>query len=307
MIVLVTGGTGFVGREVVRQLHGAGHAIRLLVRDTQSVAVHRAVEQFGVQPCPGNVLQSDAVESAMRGADAVIHLVGIISEYGNQTFENVHTRATQNVVAAARAAGVRRFVHMSALGTRPNARARYHQTKWAAEVAVRASGLAWTIFRPSIIYGPGDGFVNLFVQMSRFSPAIPLIGGGHTRLHPIPVADVARAFVGALNHSKSYGQTLDLCGAEILTLREIVQAVLAVTNRRRLLVSLPFWAARLQAFLLELVLRHGLGRPSPLTRDQVLMVQEDNVGDGSRAAQWFRLKPVAFRDGIAAYLASAAH
>lgn len=306
MIVLITGGTGFVGREVVRQLHGAGHAIRLLVRDMQSVAVRRAVEQFGVQPCPGNVLLPDAVGSAMRGVDAVIHLVGIISEYGDQTFENVHTRATQNVVAAARAAGVRRFVHMSALGTRPNARARYHQTKWAAEEAVRASGLAWTIFRPSIIYGPDDGFVNLFARMSRFSPVIPLIVGGHTRLHPIPVADVARAFVGALPHSESHSQTLDLCGAEILTLKEIVQAILTVTNRRRLLVPLPFWAARLQASLLELVLRHGLGRPSPLTRDQVLMLQEDNVGDGSRAAEWFGLRPGTFREGIAAYLRPAA-
>ena len=152
--------------------------------------------------------------------DAVIHLVGIISEAGDQTFENVHTRGTQNLVHAARRAGVKRLLHMSALGTRPNAVARYHQSKWAAEEIVRESGLEWTIFRPSIIYGPDDGFVNLFAKISRFSPLVPIVGNGQTKFEPVPVEAVAHAFVKGLTEPKAIGSAFDLCGPSTLTLNE---------------------------------------------------------------------------------------
>jgi NADH dehydrogenase len=268
---------------VVRQLREAGHSVILLKRE-ETAAGEKACTQ------------------AMRGCDAVIHLVGIISEAGSQTFENVHTRLTETMVRAAKQAGVRRFVHMSALGTRANAVARYHQTKWAAEEIVRASGLDWTIFRPSIIYGPDDGFVNLFARVARFSPVVPLVGGGHSKFQLISVNNVARCFVAALMEPQAIGRTFDLCGDEVLTLRQIVDAVLAATERRRWKLPLPFGVANFQAAAAEILFAKLLGRPPPLNRDQLLMLREDNVGDGRDANALFGLKHETFAAGIGRYL-----
>src|SRR5437879_1854498 len=173
MKVFVTGATGFVGEDIVRQLHGAGHSIRILVRDPNSRHAQEAISRYGAAIHPCNVLDARSLEGALSGCKAVIHLVGIISEVGQNTFENVHTRGTQNMVTAAQQAGVRRFVQMSALGTRPDAVSPYHQTKWAAEELVRRSGLQFTVFRPSLIYGRRDHFVNLFAKIIRFSPVVP--------------------------------------------------------------------------------------------------------------------------------------
>ncbi len=302
MKVLVTGATGFVGRAILARLSESGHGSIILARQPESVATHDVAERFRAQIRAGNIHEPRSLDGVMDGVDAVIHLVGIISEYRENTFGKVHTLGTANVVSAARKAGVRRFVHMSALGTRPEAIARYHQTKWAGEEIVRESDLDWTIFRPSIIYGPGDGFVNLFARMARFSPVLPLIGGGRTKMQPIPVNDVATAFVKALAEPQAVGQTFDLCGGEVLTLKEIVDAILAVTGRRRLKLPLPMWIARWLAADLETIYVPLLRRPPPLNRDQLLMLQEDNTGDSAPANELFGLKPIGFGAGIAGYL-----
>lgn len=305
MRVLVTGGTGFLGRQILRELRDAGHGTLLLARKPDSAAVRVMAGEFSATIRAGDILNPDSLANACDGTDAVIHLVGIISEVGKQTFENVHTRGTRHIVAAAQSAGVQRFIQMSALGTRANAAARYHQTKWAAEEIVRGSGLDWTIFRPSIIYGAGDGFVNLFARLSRWSPVVPLIGGGRMKFQPIAVESVAEAFVKSLNEPRAVGQTFELCGQEVLTLAEIVDAILAVTRRRRVKLPLPFGVARVQAALLEFVFGKLLGQAPPLNRDQLLMLQEDNVGDCATATALFDLKPVLFREGIASYLREA--
>jgi uncharacterized protein YbjT (DUF2867 family) len=297
MNVLVTGGTGFVGREITCQLGVAGHAVRLLARHPNT----RVLTQ-GTTISTGNILDPASLADACAGMDAVIHLVGIISEAGAQTFENVHTRGTENVVRAAQAAGVKRYIQMSALGTRPAARARYHQSKWRAEEIVRSSGLDWTLFRPSIIYGPGDGFVNLFAKIIRRSPIVPVIGNGKTKFQPVPVSMVAGAFVKSLSESAAAGKTFDLAGTETLTLDEIVDSVLQTMKRRRLKAHIPFGIARMQAALLEFVWGKLLRRPPPLNRDQVLMLQEDNVGDGRPATRLFGLEPGYFAESIAGYL-----
>ena len=302
MKVLVTGATGFVGREVVRQLHEAEQSIRILARNRALPRVQETVSRYGAETHPGDVLDAASLDGALRGMDAVIHLVGIISEVGASTFENVHTHGTGNIVAAARQAGVRRFVHMSALGTRPNAASRYHQTKWAAEELVRHSGLEFTVFRPSLIYGPEDQFINLFARMIRLSPIVPLMGSPHVRFQPVPVEAVAAAFVKSLGESKSVGQTYDLCGPEALTLSELVDRVLDVLQRRRLKLQVPPGLARCQAAFLEFVFRRLLRRASPLNRDQLIMLQEDNVGNPQPANELFGLKPVPLREGIARYL-----
>ena len=305
MKVLLTGATGFVGREVLQQAHAAGHDLRLLVRDPAAASARALAARFAAVLRAGNVLDAASLTGAVGGCDAVLHLVGIISEIGAQTFENVHLRATQNVLAAARAAGARRFVHMSALGARPNAVSRYHQSKWAAEEAVRASGLDWTIFRPSLIFGPEDHFVNLFARVSRFSPVLPVMGSGRALLQPVAVEDVAAGFVRALTQPASFAQTYDLCGPDTFTLPDILRLILEVTSRRRLVLHLPMPLARCLAALLEKLFPAILHRASPLNRDQLLMLLEDNVGDATPAFTLFGIQPTTFEQGIRSYLGQA--
>ncbi|HEU5071926.1 MAG TPA: complex I NDUFA9 subunit family protein [Verrucomicrobiae bacterium] len=302
MKILVTGATGFVGREIVRQLHAASHRVRVLVRDPQGRSARELIPAFAAESHAGNVLVAASLPGAATSCDAIIHLVGLISEFGEQTFENVHRHATQNLLAEAQRAGVRRWIHMSALGTRPNARSRYHQTKWAAEEAVRASGLDWTIFRPSLIYGPGDGFVNLFARISRRSPVLPVMGSGQNLFQPVSVAEVARCFVGALNEPASVGKMFDVCGPERLSYDAVLDAVLHATHRRRLKLHVPLPLARLAAAALEFLFPVLLRQAPPLNRDQLLMLKEDNVGEREPAAAQFGLTAKPFAEGIAAYL-----
>jgi NADH dehydrogenase len=298
MKVFLTGASGFVGRAVLKQLIEAGHHVTALVR-------HRTRGlPSGCQCVPGDLLEAGSVR--VGRVDAVIHLVGIIAEVGRNTFDAVHRVATANVVTAAREAGVRRVIHMSALGTRPDAVSRYHQSKWAGEEIVRNSGLDFTIFRPSIIYGVGDQFVNQFERMSRLSPVLPVMGGGWGTFQPIPVESVARAFVMALEQPHSVGRTIDLVGSEVLTLAQILDAIMEVKGRRRLKVRVPTPAARLMAGGCELLFSRFLGRTPPLNRDQVVMLDERNIGDSVPARSLFGLEPVLFKDGLRSMFAASA-
>ena len=211
--------------------------------------------------------------------EAIIHLVGIISECGKSTFENIHTLGTENLVRAAREADVTRFLQMSALGVRPDAVARYHRSKWAAEEIVRQSGLRFTIFRPSIIYGSGDGFVNLFARMSRWSPFLPVIGSGQGTYQPVPVEVVAEAFVRALDEPRAINQTFDLAGPETLTLPQILDQIMKVTGRRRIKATIPLPIARIMAAGLERIFPAALRKPaSAQPRDQIVMLEEKTIG-----------------------------
>jgi uncharacterized protein YbjT (DUF2867 family) len=302
MRVLVTGATGFVGREVLRQLHQQRQSIRILARNRASPRVQEAISRWGAEVHPGNVLEPASLEGALSAMDAVIHLVGIISEVGESTFENVHTQGTQNMVAAAQQASVRRFIHMSALGTRPNAVSRYHQSKWAAEELVRHSELGFTIFRPSLIYGPEDQFINLFAKIIRRSPIVPLMGSPRARFQPVPVEAVAAAFTRSLGEPRSICQTYDLCGPEALTLSDIADRIQDALGKRRLKLHVPLSLARCQAACMEFVFPSLLRKAPPLNRDQLLMLQEDNIGNPHPANDLFGLRPVPLREGIARYL-----
>ncbi len=239
-----------------------------------------------------------SIAEACRGASAIIHLVGIIAELGRNTFHEAHVALGGRMVQAAQDAGIPRFVHMSALGTREHARSQYHRTKWAAEELVRASGLDWTIFRPSLVYSAHGGFVAVFRQMSRFSPFLPAIGGGRNLLQPIALDQVANAFVGSLQIPSSIGQTYDLCGPERLEFRQVLQGILAVLDRRRLILPVPWAMARAQAMVLEFVWPRLLRRAAPLSRDQILMLEENNIGDGTSADTTFGLQHAPFQVGL---------
>jgi NADH dehydrogenase len=301
--VFLTGGTGFVGRTVCRELVSAGHKVRLLVRPG-SRSGNRAGASPGVQVHVADPAVERQLRDALRGCDAVIHLIGIIREIGSQTFENVHTRLTRQFLTAASAENVPRWVHMSALGTRPGAASHYHQTKWAAEESVRASAIAWTIFRPSMIYGSEDEFTNLFARISAWSPALPLPGPGTNLIQPIAVERVGEAFAAALDQPEAVGKTMDLCGPERLTFNDAVREILAVLDRRRMLIHIPEPIARGQAAIIERVFPLLLRRAPPFNRDQLLMLREDNIGDGAPANALFGLQHSTFREGLQAYLGS---
>ena len=256
----------------------------------------------GVEYFAGSLFDNPSVAAAAAGCTAVIHLVGIISEIGGQTFERVHVEGTKRILEAARSAGIRRFIHMSAMGARADAPARYHRTKWAAEEAVRGSGLDATIFRPSLIYGPGDGVVSLFETLSRGSPIVPVIGSGEGRLQPVAVSDVGNCFVQALTLPRTIGLTFELGGPDVVTFNQLLKAILLRRGRRRWIVHVPLPLARITARFLEGIFPLLLRRAPPLNRDQILMLGEDNIGDSSAAWREFNHQPVALSDGLNALL-----
>jgi uncharacterized protein YbjT (DUF2867 family) len=294
--IFVTGPTGFVGQEIVEELLRAGYTPRLLVRKAP------ASTPPNVEVHQGNILDASSIESGLKGIDAVIHLVGIISEAGNQTFENIHVKGTVNVIAAARKSGVKRMIHMSALGTRPHAVSRYHQSKWAAEEAVRSSGMDYTIFRPSLIFGPRDHFVNLFAKISRFSPVVPVIGRRDAKFQPVAVRTVAQVFVRSLSKSETINKNYDLCGPEVLTFPQLIDAILQTLHRERVKIQIPSHIARAQAALCEFIFARIFRTPPPLNRDQLIMLGEDNVGDGNIPSRDFRLENPSLSEGIKNYL-----
>jgi len=288
MRVLVTGGTGFLGSALVPRLRADGHQVRILARSSR-------VNPAGVEFVAGSVLDRASLANAVSGCTAIVHLVGIISECGSQTYERVHTEGTRNLLDAAGSAGAVRWLQVSAIGARPDAPSRYLSSKGRAEALVRSSPHAWTILRPSLIYGPGDGFTNLFAQMSRWSPVLPLMGGGHTRVQPIEVSDVIGCLSNALIRPVAIGQTYDLCGADRLTWREVLTEILRARHRRRWLMPIPWSIARAQARFLEVIYPLLLRRAPPLNRDQLRMLAEDNVGDPGPAREDLGLIPRPFR------------
>jgi uncharacterized protein YbjT (DUF2867 family) len=304
--VLVTGGTGFVGTHLVNRLLHRGHAVAVLARDPRKT---RNRYNRPVETAAGNVLDPESVAAAAAGRDAVVHLVGVISEKGDQTFDRMHREATENVVAAAEASGVRRYLHMSAMGSSEDSPSRYGRSKAAGERAVRSSGLDWTIFRPSIVFGPGDGFVSLLAPIVRLNPGfIPVIGPGKTRFQPVSIGDVVRTFADALEKPETVGRSFELGGPEIFTLNDIYREIAAAVGKPgKLLVHLPLWYGRVLAGGFEWLARRGVLEAPPLTRDQLKSLERDNAADVSGSLATFPGDWKRFRPGIREYLSNGRH
>jgi uncharacterized protein YbjT (DUF2867 family) len=295
MRVLVTGATGFVGREVVQELLKRGHEVRALVRRG---SLKKLKNEPGVEVFPGDCLHPETVAPAAAGCDAVIHLVGIIREFPGRgvTFERVHVQATQNLVDAARTAGVRRFLHMSALGARPEPADPYHVTNFRADEYVKASGLAYTIFRPSVVYGPRDQSINLFIRQIQRLSFFPIIGDGQYRLQPVPVDTVARAFTLALELPQTENRIYEVGGPTPLTFDALIDIIAKVVGRRVKKIHQPVWCMRFAANLC------GRFRWFPLTPGQLRMLLEGNTCDPAAFYQDFGLEPIPFASGLAQYL-----
>ncbi len=270
--VTVFGGSGFIGRYVVERLADQGAVVTVAVRDPEKAKFLRPLGQVGqITPIAVNVRDAAAVAGAVDGADAVVNLVGILFKRGRQNFAAVHVDAPAMIARACAEAGVKRLVHVSAIGARTTAWSEYHRSKGAGEEALREHFPGATILRPSIVFGPEDGFFNLFGALARVLPALPLYGGGKTRFQPVYVGDVAAAIVNALGNPDAVGKTYELGGPSVYTFAELMEIVLAETRRHRLLVPIPFAVGQVQAAFL------GLLPKPPLTRDQLISLKTDSV------------------------------
>ena len=272
-LITIFGGTGFIGRHVVRRLAVRHARIRVISRNW---GVHgRDLQPMGavgqIVGGPLDLSSEAALTEAFAGNHAVINLIGILYETRRQTFAEVQAALPGRIARAARAAGVARLVQMSAIGANPESTSAYARTKAEGEQVTRAAFPEAVIMRPSIVVGPEDGFFNRFAAMARLLPALPLIGGGKTRFQPVWVGDVATAIVAALERDDARGQTYELGGPKVYSFEELMRYMLEVVGRKRLLVPLSFDLAAFQARLLE-----WLPQP-PLTRDQVELLKTDNV------------------------------
>ncbi len=278
MRVLLTGATGFVGGHIVEALLQRGHHCVALGR--------RPLEDRpNLTPVQMDLLRGDSPGEALKGCDAVIHLVGIIRENPRRgaTFEGVHIEATANLLEACKEEGVSRFIHMSALGASPHSKARYHRTKHTAEELVKSSGLEYAVFRPSLILGKGSQFVKDMRRMLSF-PVVGVLGGDY-RLQPVAVEDVVAAFVEALEGGGLLGGTWELCGPEVFTLRELLKLMAEVWGKRPLFLSLPPAPVKAAAALLD---RFGW---FPVTREQITMLEEGSVCGHRRAFELLNMEP----------------
>lgn len=294
MKVAVTGGTGFVGKAIVRELVSRGHEVSLLVRNVPGPG---SPLLDGVRFVQGNVVTGDGLAELAEGQDALIHLVGIIRESAANTFDAVHRRGSENAVRSAEEAGVGRYLHMSALGTREDAASEYHRTKWAGEKAVRASGLEWTVFRPSIVFGPEDSFINMLADLMKKSPVMPVFGGGQNLMQPIFVKDVATFYCMALEMDRAGRKTYELGGPDVLSFIQILNVVKKVLNIKCLFLPVPLW------FVSPFV-RVGskLGIQGPITPDQLVMLSEDNIRKGGDPVEDFPIGLTGLEEGIREYL-----
>lgn len=273
-LVTIFGGSGFLGRHVVRALARRGYRIRVATRRPDLAGHVQPLGNVGqIQPVQANVRVRWSVDRAVEGADHVINLVAIMSESGRQKFSALHEFGARAVAESARAARAR-LTHVSAIGADPQSRSIYARSKAAGERAVQETLTDATIIRPSILFGPEDHFFNRFADMARYSPALPLIGGGATRFQPVFVGDVAEAIARSVDASIAGGRIYELGGPEVRTFRQCMEEMLEVIDRKRMLVSVPFWAARIQGSILGML-------PNPLlTADQVTLLEYDNVVSG---------------------------
>ncbi len=300
-MITVFGGSGFLGRHVVRALAKRRYRIRVAVRRPELANFLQPLGSVGqIHAVQANVRHPLSVEAAVRDSHAVINLVGILFERGRQRFEAVQGYGAERIALAAAAFGAR-MVHVSAIGADENSSSGYARAKALGEKLVLAAVPEATVFRPSVVFGPEDDFFNRFAAMARISPVLPLVGGGATRFQPAFVGDVAEAIARAVDGTARAATTYELGGPEILTLRQIMEFVLKTIERRRALVPLPFALAKLKASFLQF-----LPKP-PLTPDQVEMLKSDNVvspdaaRDG-RTLQGLGISPTTIEAVVPAYL-----
>lgn len=297
-VVTVFGGSGFIGRHLIRRLAKTGARVRVAVRDVEAAQFLRPMGDVGqIVPVPATIADEDSVRRAVASADAVVNLVGILYETGRQRFETVHVAGAERIARIAKAEGVSHLVHLSANGADPESESDYARTKGLGEKAVRDAFPEAVILRPSVVFGPEDDFFNRFAAMARFSPALPLVGGGATRFQPVYVGDVADAIMAGLEREEAQGKVFELGGPETYSFRDLMEYMLKVLGRHRGLIPVPFAMAKVIGAFAGMM-------PKPMiTRDQVRLLRHDNVVSGdSPGLSDLGIKPTPLEAVVPTYL-----
>jgi len=287
-MILVTGGTGYIGRRLVARLAEGGEKVRVLARGRRQAPLPDTVEVV-----KGDVSSGEGLAEAMAGIERIVHLVAIIREVRHQTFDGVIRQGTENVANAARAAGIKKFVYQSAIGARDDPFYRYHKAKWDAEQAVSNSGLNYTILRPSLVFGEGDEFFTTLAGLVRWNPVVPIAGDGKTRFQPIWVEDDVTCLAHCLKDGVHDREVLEIGGPEHLTYEEMVDLVMATLGTQRLKAHVPLFLMR----PIVAVMEFALPKP-PVTREQLKMLAIDNITALDAVERQFGFKPQPLAEGL---------
>ncbi|MEE9591913.1 MAG: complex I NDUFA9 subunit family protein [Thermodesulfobacteriota bacterium] len=298
-MILLTGASGFVGSNLLRELLKKSLETRCLLRRRFAQSALRMAKSEGVEVVQGDVTDRASIINALKDGriDGIVHLVGILVETGKQTFKTIHVEGTRNMVEACKEKGIRRYIHMSALGTRDGARSLYHKTKWEAEEIVRRSGLEYTIFRPSVLFGREDRFTNLFAGIMKKSPFVVIPGNGRNRMQPVFIDDLVMAMAVAVKDRGHERKTYEIGGSAELTFDEVIDSIARVIGRRRLKVHVPMSIMRPVAAVAEILLS-----VPPISRDQLTMLEEDNITGDNALTEVFGIRPKGFEEGMRMYL-----
>ena len=302
MKIFLTGSTGFVGKRILRDLLENKYQVRCLVRkgSEQKISHYKdpVLVKTGIDIVNGDITDAASLDGKLEGCDAVINLVGIIREFSGKgiTFEKLHYEGTANLVRTARSQKVMRFIQMSALGARPDGKTQYQQTKFRAEECIRTSGFDYTIFRPSIIFGPGDKFVNLFANMLKTQQFVPVVGNGRYQMQPVAVENVSMGFIKSIEQKDAIGKTFEVGGPEKIEFNQIIDIIGEV-------ICAPPHKIHIPAFIMSAMAKMLDWLPFfPVTKDQITMLLEGNVCDEKPFFKHFDIKPITFKEGISKYL-----
>ncbi|OGO68088.1 MAG: hypothetical protein A2Z37_12465 [Chloroflexi bacterium RBG_19FT_COMBO_62_14] len=272
-MIVVTGGSGYVGSHIIRRLANAGREIRALVRDRRRAEREARLNGLSVDWVEADVTRPDSLSEAFSGATIVIHTVAIAIERPGRTYERINVEGTANVLSAAKSAGARRFINMSQLGAQPNLPYRFLASKGKAQEWVAESGLDWTAFRPSVIWGPEDEFANTFARLAQLTPLIfPIVGDGQSKFEPVWIEDVVTCVEKALDDKSTFKREFELGGPEVLTLEQIERRTLSALRARRAFVRFPIPLIRVVVTLMERLLP-----APPVTRSLLEQLAVDNV------------------------------
>jgi len=291
-MIFIAGATGFIGSNLTQALIEKGHRVRCLARSEKSAEKCR---QMGAEPFDGDIAEPESLEGAMDGVSTVVNLVGIIAETRNQTFEAIHVEGTQALVDEAKRAGIEHFFQQSALGANASSKAKYQSTKARAEQIVRDSALSWTIFRPSLIIGKGDGFTTMLKKIiSAPAPFIPVPGPGKARFQPLAVDDWVKCFMAMFENPDKHGRIYELGGPEQLTYNEMVEGLASVMKVRKTLVHIPMGIAAFGVKLLE-------NTPwQQATSEQLMLLNQDNICEPDVIKKEFGFDPATYEEALRA-------
>ncbi len=296
MNIFLTGSTGFVGKQILKDLLNENHRVRCLVRKGSESKISQY--KNGVEIVDGDITNARSLEGKLKGCDAVINLVGIIREYPLKgiTFKKMHYEGTVNLVNAARSQGVNRFIQMSALGARAHGKTRYQLTKFHAEEYIRSNGLDYTIFRPSIIFGPEDKFVNMFAKMLRIQQFVPVVGNGKYQMQPVSVENVSLGFVKSVEKSDTIGKIFEVGGPEKISLNQLIDIIAEA-------LCVPPHKLHIPVFIMNIMAEMFDWLPFfPVTKEQITMLIEGNTCDERPFFEYFDIQPVGFKEGILKYI-----